>query len=175
MTDIKDEIGLFTSLLQQQGDIFDQARCMKELCMRYHYTQSSLARKLGVSQSCVGNKLRLLQFSAREQSQILNLGLTERHARALLRAKSPQREKLIATAGNMHLTVQQTEELVEKYTDHTEHTVSDCVGIDSTMNSDSYLTQVQRGAERLRALGYRTTCLTESGEGWTRISVTIVG
>lgn len=174
MTDTKDEIELLTSLLQQQGDMFDQARCMKHLCIHYHYTQSSLAKKLGVSQSCVGNKLRLLQFSAQEQSQIREFRLTERHARALLRAKPPQREKLIATAGNMHLTVQQTEELVEKYAESTQHIINNPAETDNAINSESYLSQVQRGAERLRALGYRTTCLTESGEGWTRISVTIV-
>lgn len=154
------------------NDIFTQARAMQALCEQYHYTQSSLAKKLRVSQSCVGNKIRLLKFSAAEQSLIIEKGLTERHARALLRIQPPKREKLIATAGNMRLTVQQTEELVEKYT---EDAASNPPGEDSRQFSASgFLLQTQTAADKLRAIGYKTTCLTESGDGWCRITVTIV-
>ena len=73
----------------------------------------------------------------------------------------------------MHLTVQQTEELVEKYIDGEKSAYSVAIK-DVAINAQGFVTQMQGGADRLRALGYKITCLTESGEAWTRITVTIV-
>lgn len=160
-------------LSENNIDMFEQARIMQSLCTTNQFTQASLAKRLGVSQSYIGNKIRLLQFSAWEQSKISEFSLSERHARALLRAKAPQREKLIATVGNMHLTVAQTEELVEKYANNETPPISQSPQHVS-FNVEGYVSQTQTGAERLRALGYKTTYLTESGEGWIRITVTIV-
>ena len=161
-------------LSENDIDMFEQARIMQSLCTTNQFTQASLAKRLGVSQSYIGNKIRLLQFSLQEQIKISEFSLSERHARALLRAKAPQREKLIATVGNMHLTVAQTEELVEKYAAGKISIVTPPAMHPVPFNADGYVLQMQTGAERLRALGYKTTCLTESGEGWMRITVTIV-
>ena len=151
-------------------DMFTQAEAMYALCARYGYTQNSLAKQVGVSQSCIGNKTRLLQFSAHERDLIREHGLTERHARALLRAKPPRREKLIATAGGMHLTVQQTEELIETHT-FPESANEPAV---QTLNADVFVQQTQAGAQRLCAAGYKTTYMIESGESWRRITITIL-
>ena len=160
-------------LLSEDVDMFEQARIIQALCATYSLTQASLAKRLGVSQSYIGNKIRLLQFSHHEQANILEYRLSERHARALLRANRLQREKLIATVGNMHLTVAQTEELVEKYA-HCDVPILSHPFQPALFNADSYVSQMQSGAERLRVLGYKTTYLTESGDGWMRLTVTIV-
>ncbi len=173
MNQTQTEQELLSSLEQPAGNMFEQAAAMHTLCSQYRYTQASLAKRLGVSQSCVGNKIRLLQFSSAERMQIVEYGLTERHARIILRIQSPKRSKLITTVGNMHLTVQKTEELVEKYSDM-EKDVAIPHQYSIPVNADSYIAQTQAGAERLRNVGYKTTCLTESGEGWCRITVTIV-
>jgi len=47
-------------------------------------TQQMVANRLGKKQSTVANKIRLLRFSQEIQKSILEHGLTERHARALL-------------------------------------------------------------------------------------------
>ncbi len=174
MIDTLDRQSLICHLEKREGNIFEQAIAMQLLCKNFHYTQASLAKRLGISQSCVGNKIRLLQFSAHEQAQILEFGLTERHARVLLRAQPPKREKLIATVGNMHLTVQQTEELVEKYTVTNLPPAVQSGCMPAHVNADHFLLQTQNYADKLRSVGYKTTCLTESGEGWCRITVTIV-
>ena len=174
MIAIFEEAQLLELLEQHRANIFEQASAMQMLCSRYGYTQACLAKKLHISQSCVGNKIRLLQFSDAEQAQLLEFGLSERHARALLRVKPPKRERLIATAGNMHLTVQQTEDLIDKYQTNSSEQQTACTNFAIPADAESFLLQTQNGAERLRSLGYKTTCLTESGEGWRRITVTIV-
>ena len=73
-------------------------------------TQEEAAERLGRSQSAVANKLRLLRFTPEERAQILDAGLTERHARALLRLEDPARRtaalQLVVERG---LNVAQTE------------------------------------------------------------------
>ena len=65
-------------------DMFDEARAIKSTMQLCHLTQSELARQLGVSQSYVANKLRLLKLPEKVRRQILDCGLCERHARLLL-------------------------------------------------------------------------------------------
>ena len=95
-------------------DMFEEARAMSgtmELC---HITQKELAERIGVSQSYVANKLRLLSLSTNIQRLILKHGISERHARTLLRLESENDrldvlEKVIAR----ELTVRECEALVD--------------------------------------------------------------
>ena len=94
--------------------MFEQASALASLLQEWHITQEEAAKRLGISQSYLANKLRLLKLSPQEQNEILEYKLTERHARALLRVEDiPQRQKLLRQAGERHLNVSQTEELVE--------------------------------------------------------------
>ncbi len=73
-------------------------------------TQEQIAKKLGKSQSSLSNKLRLLRLPVDVRYFIEKEGLTERHARALLKLES---EKQIWTTLKVitekHLNVEQTE------------------------------------------------------------------
>lgn len=93
--------------------MFEQAAALQSLLGEWHITQEEAAKRLGISQSYLANKLRLLRLSQEEQREILSFKLTERHARALLRVEDPAaREKILRQAGERHLNVAQTEELV---------------------------------------------------------------
>ena len=65
--------------------MFEQANALVNLLREWHITQEEAAKRLGISQSYLANKLRLLKLSPEEQNEILEYQLTERHARALLR------------------------------------------------------------------------------------------
>ena len=95
-------------------DMFDCARAMNgtmELC---GLTQRALAERMGVSQSYIANKLRLLSFSEEMIALIRQSGLTERHARALLRLPDDgKRREAIGKITKMHLTVRQSEALID--------------------------------------------------------------
>ena len=66
-------------------DMFDEARAMSGTLMLCRITQKELGKRMGVSQSYIANKLRLLSFSPRIEKMIRDAGLSERHARAILR------------------------------------------------------------------------------------------
>lgn len=85
---------IIEDLRRKQLTIFEQAAAFRLLTEEYRLTQDEIARKVGGSQSAIANKLRLLRFSREEQAKILDARLSERHARALLRLKNPQKRAL---------------------------------------------------------------------------------
>lgn len=91
---------------------FEEAAAIQTLITEHRLTQSEVAIRLGMATSTVSNKLRLLKLSQEIQERILLAGLTERHARALLRLSAEQRtaalDKIIAEG----LNLSQTEELI---------------------------------------------------------------
>ena len=104
---------LLENLQRADLGMFEEARGISRLIRRYGLTQEQAAEKLGKTQSTIANKLRLLRLSSEEQEWIENTGLSERHARALLRLddENTRREALsrVITDG---LNVAQTEALV---------------------------------------------------------------
>ena len=96
--------------------IFDEARALAVTMKMRGFNQKEMAKSLGVSQSYVANKLRLLQLSDDVQKRIIQGGLTERHARALLCLKS-EKDRLSALdiVREEKLSVASTEALVDLY------------------------------------------------------------
>lgn len=105
-------LGLLENLQRQDMNCFETAEGIRRLIGVYGLTQEAAASRLGCSQSAVANRLRLLRLSGEEREIILQNGLTERHARALLRVEDPaKRRALLERAAKGHLTVAQTEAL----------------------------------------------------------------
>lgn len=84
-----EELAIIENIQREDLNIFEEARAIASLISKYDMTQETAAAKLSVSQSYVANKLRLLRLSGEDEERILEAGLTERHARALLRLKEP--------------------------------------------------------------------------------------
>ena len=105
-------MALLENIQRQDLDPFEEARAFSKL-LEEGLTQEELAVKLGLSRSTVANKLRLLQLSREEEAVILSSGLTERHARALLRVQDPEvRRQVLAKAARGGWTVDQTERYI---------------------------------------------------------------
>ena len=83
-------MGLIENIQRSDLTFFEQAQAFSRLIERFDLTQESLALRLGMSQSAVANKLRLLRFDEDERRMIAEAGLSERHARALLRLNDKQ-------------------------------------------------------------------------------------
>ena len=75
---------LVENLQRQDLNFVEEARALAELIGRWSMSQEQAARMIGKSQSAVANKLRILRHSERVLQALLEAGLTERHARALL-------------------------------------------------------------------------------------------
>ncbi len=95
-------------------DIFEEARSIKKMIEMSGMTQEKLADILGVSQSYIANKLRLLGFSEEAQKKICEYGLSARHARCILRLKNEEdRIFAIEKIHSMKMNVERTEILVD--------------------------------------------------------------
>lgn len=79
------ELAIIENLLRENLNMFEQAEAFARLIREFHLTQDEAARRVSMSQSAVANKLRILRLTPEERAKILEAGLTERHARALLK------------------------------------------------------------------------------------------
>ena len=95
-------------------DMFEEARAIRSTMELCTMTQKELAEQLGTSQSYVANKLRLLNLSEAVQERIRDGGVSERHARALLRLDSEEAQLRVLDSVLMRgLTVRECEALVD--------------------------------------------------------------
>lgn len=105
---------LLENLQRSDLGMFEEARGISRLIRKYNLTQEEAAAKLGKKQSTVANKLRLLKLTMDEQDWINQAGLSERHARALLRiADENLRKEALSKIISESLNINQTEELVD--------------------------------------------------------------
>ncbi len=102
------------NLQRSNLNIFEEAESIHALISRYNITQTETAIRLGIAQSTLCNKLRLLQLSPNLQERILYAGLTERHARALLRLPINKRSEFLDVIIAEGLTLKQTEEAIKR-------------------------------------------------------------
>lgn len=104
---------LLENLQRSDLGMFEEARGVSRLIRRYGLTQQEAAVKLGKTQSTIANKLRLLRLTYEEQEWIENAGLSERHARALLKlGDEGARREALSKIISESLNVQQSENLI---------------------------------------------------------------
>lgn len=107
-------LALLENIQREDLNIFEQATALLSLLKEWNLTQQSAAQRLGMSQSQLANKIRLLKLTEAEQKVIVNNKLTERHARALLKIDDlEKRDKILETVVKLKLNVSKTEELIE--------------------------------------------------------------
>ena len=105
---------LVENLQRQDLDFIEEARAICSLMDQYSMSQEQAARLLGKSQSAVANKLRLLKHSKPVLEKLRQAGLTERHARALLKLETePEKLRAIDTIMRMGMSVARAEQYIE--------------------------------------------------------------
>jgi len=111
-------IALIENLQREDLNFFEEAEGYASLMNDYGLTQEQVAKKVGKNQSTIANKIRLLRLPREVKEYIIQNGLTERHARALL--KIPEKEiqmALVSRIVEKNLRVKDAEELVERVLD----------------------------------------------------------
>lgn len=104
------EIALLENLQRKNLSVIEEAQSYKKLMDR-GFTQEDMASKLGVSQSSIANKMRLLNLPKEVQNALLYNRISERHARSLLSLPDADMQKnLLNKIITEKLTVKQTEE-----------------------------------------------------------------
>ena len=137
-------------------DMFDEARAMSGTMTLCHITQKELAERMGVSQSYVANKLRLLTFSPYLEKLIRKHSITERHARALLRLDGEEdRLEILEKVIARDLTVRECEALVDLMVDSYAPVMIEKA--ESKDRIDTFLKTLKRSLSTMRSLGIEVT------------------
>ncbi|MDQ0201019.1 nucleoid occlusion protein [Neobacillus ginsengisoli] len=106
-------VALIENLQREELSPIEEAIAYGKLLELHNLTQEALAQRLGKGQSTVANKLRLLKLPQPIQESLLNKIITERHARALIPLKDPEKQVLLlAEIIERNLNVKQTEDRV---------------------------------------------------------------
>ena len=108
-------LGLLENMQRQGLDPFEQARGIREVIRLWGCTQEEAARRLGLAQPTLNNKLRLLALTDAQQEYCVAHGLTERHARAVLRLPDEaQRTRALEAFVRQGMNARQADEYVDK-------------------------------------------------------------
>lgn len=132
----------------------EEAAAISQLITAYGLSQEEAARRLGRSQSAVANKLRLLRLSPACCQKLRQYGLTERHARALLRLEGEE-ERLAALEqmGRRQMNVAEAERYVEGLLAQRQRTPPRSAPKYIIKDVRLFLNSVTRGMETIRQAG----------------------
>lgn len=109
------EVAIVENVQRKDLTAIEEARSYKALLDKGYISQEDLAKKMGLSQSAISNKLRLLNLDEAVQDAVLKEQISERHARSLLKIKDPEEQKkMLSRIITERLTVRQLEEEIKK-------------------------------------------------------------
>lgn len=103
---------IIENLQRSNLTVFEEAQGINRLITEYGMSQSEAAARLGIAQSTLSNKLRLLKLSDGIKERIISARLTERHARALLRLPEEMRDGALDRIIAEGMTLTQAEEYI---------------------------------------------------------------
>ena len=108
------KIALLENLQRKDLNPIEEAKTYQKILELDEMTQEELAKTMGKSQSSVANKLRLLSLPDEIKQALLDDKISERHARALLNVKEPNKQQeLLKEIIDQKLTVRQLEEKIK--------------------------------------------------------------
>lgn len=106
-------VALIENLQREELSPIEEAVAYGKLLELHDLTQEALAQRLGKGQSTVANKLRLLKLPEEVQGALAQKKITERHARALIPLKNPEKQvQVMNEIIEKQLNVKQTEDRV---------------------------------------------------------------
>lgn len=136
-------------------NFFDEAGAISGMIQMKKASQSEIAKMLGVSQSYVANKLRLLGLDEELRKKIIDEGLSERHARALLKIDKNLRPEALNRICERRLNVRESEALIDMM--RTKDLANTIGKSDRLSAIDVFLTGVKDSLSSLSSLGVGAT------------------
>ena len=83
------EVGLIENLQREDLHFLEEAESFKQLMGFFGLTAEKLAERMGKSPSVIFGRLRLLKLDAEVREAVVQSGITEKHARSLLKLEDP--------------------------------------------------------------------------------------
>lgn len=109
------EVAIVENIQRKDLSAIEEAKSYQSLLDKGYMTQEELAKKMGISQSAVSNKLRLLTLDESVQDAVIQEKISERHARTLLKVPSKENQKILLNKIiSERLTVKQLDEEIKK-------------------------------------------------------------
>lgn len=166
-------LALVENLQRENLHYLDEAEAYRAILNEHGVTQDKLARSLALSPSALANRLRLLKLSDAVREQLRETGLSERHARALLRLEREEDQlALVKEAHERRMSVKQLEERIGRMLhsgsapvrQHVSRTVRD---------NRILINAVLDTVKELRRIGVSADSRVEEREGAVDVIVTI--
>ena len=107
-------LGLLENIQRTDLNPFEQAQGLRDILVLWDCTQAEAAKRLGMAQPTLANKLRLLQLTGDQRQFVLDNNLTERHARAVLRLPENRRSEALINIAKRRLNARQTDRYIEQ-------------------------------------------------------------
>lgn len=104
---------LIENIQRTDLNFFEEADGIKRLMDEFSLSQVEVAERIGMAQSTLSNKLRLLKLNENQRKTITSSKLSERHARALLRLPEESRDELLNRIIANQMSVGDTEQAVD--------------------------------------------------------------
>ena len=166
-------LALIENLQRCDLHYMEEAAAIARLIAQYGLSQEEAARRLGRSQSAVANKLRLLRLSEPCVALLRQYGLTERHARALLRLEDEE-DRLSAAQhmGERGLNVAAAEAYVDDLL-HRKQTAPRKKPVYVIKDVRLFLNSVTRGMDTIRRAGVDAQCRREDSEEAITLTIRI--
>ena len=96
----------------------EEARTMERILKNNNMTQEELAKELGVNQSTIANKIRLLNLPFEVQDALMHNEISERHARSLLSVKEEDKQiELLNKIKEKKMTVRELDSEIKNMND----------------------------------------------------------
>ena len=161
-------VALVENLQRQDLDFVEEAQGISRLIQLQNISQEQAARMLGKSQSAVANKLRLLRHSPPVLQALRESGLTERHARALLKLSTePEKLMAIRTISQLGMSVARAERYIDALLTPAEEKSQ------VRVNIGGFLNHLNSGLARIQSAGVRAVSERRETEEEIVLTITI--
>ena len=167
-------LAIIENIQRQDLNFFEEGQAIAKLIKCYGFTQDKIAARLGIAQSTVANKLRLLKLSPQCQAEIMRQGLTERHARAILKLDTEeQRLFMLDKIGENGLNVEKTELVIEKF--RSKESRAESIRKRSVVLKDIrlFMNTINRAVEVMKLAGVDAAARKTETEGCIEYTITI--
>lgn len=167
-------LALVENLQREDLHYFEEARAIAAFLQKTGLSQEAAAKRLGRSPSAVANKLRLLRLSPDCAEVLIRQGLSERHARALLRLSDEEERRAALNhiiSGNLNAA--QTETYIGRLLDSLQTTPPPRRPTYIIKDVRLFLNSLDRGLQLIREAGVSAACGREDTDSEILLTIHI--
>lgn len=160
-------IALVENLQREDLHFLDEAEACRRIINEYGITQERLAVSLSCSPSALANRLRLLKLPESVRTEIRRNGLSERHARALLKLEDEQMKlKAISVIAAQSMSVARAESYIRQL-------LSDAESKPQRANVGAFLNNLNQSLARIQKSGIPAVSERRETESQIVLTITI--